>query len=587
MASIENASEFTLPDKYHANRQGPVRWIISHAKHQWVLIFFAFLAALINAGFASISAVLIGNAFNAILSTPPRLDLLLTIAIQVGILQVSRSIIQFGRNFSFEVVAQRIERDVRDELYTSLLGKSMTFHNIQVVGETMARATNDVREINYTFSPGVNLVIGSAIFLVMPIVVAPTYHYALILTPILFVIFYVLALWDYLNRLRPLTDEVRESFGNLNSRLSEVLDGIEVVKGFVQEKAEIGLFRQNANRYRNAAVEQAKIESRFLPLLLMTLATAGGLLHAIFLYRVGILNIGQVVGYFGLLMLLDFPTFTSIFAYSMISSGISSAKRILELILAENNLDQNLSGYTGPMRGRLEFRDVSFSHEGDENAIEGISFIVEPGQTVAIVGQTGSGKTTLMRLINRIFDVTSGQVLIDGVNVRDWNLESLRRNISIIEQDVFLFSRTIHENITFGCPGADMIEIERVAKAAQVDEFVSQLKEGFDTVVGERGVMLSGGQRQRIALARAFLTDPRILILDDSTSAIDSDTEDRIQKAIFAASRGRTTLIITHRLSQIRWANLIIVLRKGRVTAMGNHEELMATSEAYKRIFVR
>jgi ATP-binding cassette, subfamily B, bacterial len=587
MLNNDNVSEFTLPDKYHADRKGPVRWIISHAKHQWFLILLASIAALINAGFASIAAVLIGNAFNAILSSPPQLDLLFTIAIQVGILGVTRSIVQFGRNFSFEVIAQRIERDVRDELYTSLLGKSMTFHNIQAVGETMARATNDVREINYTFSPGVNLVIGSAIFLVMPIIVAPSYHYSLILTPILFIIFYVIALWDYLKRLRPVTDEVRESFGNMNSRLSEVLDGIEVVKGFVQEKAEISLFEKNALRYRDAAVEQAKIESRFLPLLLMTIATAGGLLHSIILYRLGILNIGQVVGYFGLLLLLDFPTFTSIFAYSLISSGISSARRILELILAENNLDQNLGGFTGPMQGKLEFRDVSFSHEGDENAIEGISFIVEPGQTVALVGQTGSGKTTLMKLINRIFDVTSGQVLIDGVDVRDWNLEVLRRSISIIEQDVFLFSRTIRQNITFGCPDAGKDEIERVSNAAQVQEFVSQLKEGLETVVGERGVMLSGGQRQRIALARAFLTDPRILILDDSTSAIDSDTEDRIQKAIFAASQGRTTLIITHRLSQIRWADLIIVLRKGHVTAMGKHEDLLETSESYKRIFVR
>jgi ATP-binding cassette subfamily B protein len=204
---------------------------------------------------------------------------------------------------------------------------------------------------------------------------------------------------------------------------------------------------------------------------------------------------------------------------------------------------------------------------------------------VAIVGQTGSGKTSLIRLLNRTYDVAQGQVLIDGVDVRDWNLEALRRGISIIEQDVFLFSRTIAENIAFGKPGAAPEKIRAAAEAAQAQEFIQSFDGNYETLVGERGVTLSGGQRQRLALARAFLTDPRILILDDSTSAIDSATEDKIQRAIFQASHGRTTLIITHRLSQIRWADLILVLRKGRIVAMGNHADLLRDSEAYRRIF--
>jgi ATP-binding cassette subfamily B protein len=190
-----------------------------------------------------------------------------------------------------------------------------------------------------------------------------------------------------------------------------------------------------------------------------------------------------------------------------------------------------------------------------------------------------------MRLINRTYDVTGGQVLIDGTDVREWNLETLRRNISIIEQDVFLFSRSIADNIAFGKPGASAAEIETAAEAAQASEFIQTLDQKYQTVVGDRGVTLSGGQRQRVALARAFLTDPRILILDDSTSAIDSATEDKIQRAIFQAARGRTTFIITHRLSQIRWADLIIVLRKGKIAAMGSHDDLMQTSDAYRRIF--
>jgi ATP-binding cassette subfamily B protein len=251
----------------------------------------------------------------------------------------------------------------------------------------------------------------------------------------------------------------------------------------------------------------------------------------------------------------------------------------------ETNLDQNAAGYAQPMRGEIEFRDVCFEYNEGEKILDGITFKVKPGQTVAIVGQTGAGKTSLVKLINRTYDSPCGEVFVDGVSVRNWNLAALRSQISMIEQDVFLFSRSVADNIAFGKPDASREEVEFAAKSAQADDFIHTFEQGYDTVIGERGVTLSGGQRQRLALGRAFLTDPRILILDDSTSAIDSATEDKIQRAIGAASRGRTTLLITHRLSQIRWADLIIVLRKGKIAAMGSHEELMQTSEAYSRIF--
>ena len=461
----------------------------------------------------------------------------------------------------------------------------MTFHSLQPVGDTMARATNDVREINFLFSPGVNLVVGSAIFMVMPMVVAPTYHPALLLTPLLFVVAYFLALWQYLHELQPITTRVRQSFGALNTRLAEAIDGIETVKGMAQERSEVARFVENARTYRNAQVHQGDVEARFVPLLLLGLAEAGALTHSLILYSQGLLDVGQVVAYFGLIQMLGFPTFTSLFAYSQISSGLASARRILDLITRENNLDQNASGYAQKMRGEIEFREVSFAYGSDQPALQNISFKVKPGQTVAIVGQTGSGKTSLARLVNRTYDVTSGQVLVDGVDVRDWNLETLRQQISIIEQDIFLFSRSIAENIAFGKPGAVQEEIRQAAQAAQADEFIQSFENGYETVIGERGVTLSGGQRQRTALARAFLTDPPILILDDSTSAIDSATEDKIQRAIFNAARGRTTLIITHRLSQIRWADLILVMRQGQLAAVGTHDDLMQTSESYRRIF--
>jgi ATP-binding cassette subfamily B protein len=283
--------------------------------------------------------------------------------------------------------------------------------------------------------------------------------------------------------------------------------------------------------------------------------------------------------------MLEFPTWTSIWAYSLISSGLASAQRILELINRETDLDQNVDGYTQPMQGEVEFRNMTFAYPTGEAVLRDVSFTVRPGQTVAIVGQTGTGKTSLAKLVNRTYDSTRGQVLVDGIDVREWNLASLRSQISIIEQDVFLFSRSVAENIAFGNPSATREEIVTAAKSAQADGFIREFEKGYETIIGERGVTLSGGQRQRLAIARAFLTNPHVLILDDSTSAIDSATEDMIQRAIAAAAKGRTTLIITHRLSQIRWADLIVVLRKGRIVAIGNHEELMHSSDAYARIF--
>jgi ATP-binding cassette subfamily B protein len=543
------------------------------------------VGAFVNAALAAVVPILIGVAFNAILDSPPDVAELRRIAIWIALTQFIRGVLQFGRNFSAEMFGQRLERDIRDELYVSLLGKSMTFHSLQPVGDTMARATNDVREINLMFSPGLNLVIGSANFLIMPVLFAPRYHPALILAPALYVLAYGFALWHYLKELQPITARVRHAFGRLNTRLSEAIDGIETVKGMAQERSEGEIFEGNIRRFRDASVEQGDVEARFLPLLLLALAQAGGLLHALVLFRQGLIDVGDVVAYFGLLLLFGFPTFVSLFAYSQVSLGIAGARRILELMNRENNLDQNTRGFAGEMHGEIEFRDVTFAYDGGEPVLEGISFKVQPGQTVAIVGQTGTGKTSLVKLVNRTYDVSAGQVLVDGIDVRDWNLETLRRNVSIIEQDIFLFSRSIAENITFGAQEASLVEVEAAAVAAQAHEFISSFDEGYSTVIGERGVTLSGGQRQRLALARAFLTDPRILILDDSTSAIDSATEDKIQRAIFTAAQGRTTLIITHRLSQIRWADLIVVLRKGRVVSVGSHEELLRTSPVYRKIF--
>ncbi|HEY61428.1 MAG TPA: ABC transporter ATP-binding protein [Anaerolineae bacterium] len=586
MSTNPASSEFTIEKKHHTNRKGPVRWIASHALHYWYLGLVMMGGAIGNAVLAAAVPVLIGRALNVVQNPSADSTPLLNIALLIIGSQIIRAVLQLARNFGAELGAQHIERDIRDELYLNLLGKSMTFHSLHPIGDTMARATNDVREINFLFSPGMNLVIGSVYFIIVPLFVAPTYHPSLILTPLVFTVLYFLALWQYLHELNPITTMIRDAFGVMNTRLAEAIDGIETVKSMAQEAGEIKLFRNNAQRFRDWFVAQGDVEARFLPYLLLMIVQAAGLLHASLLLKKGLLSVGDVVAYFGLLLMLGFPTFTSLFAYSQISLGVASAKRILEILNKETELDQNLQGFQSEIKGAVEFRNVFFAYrDSSEPALVDISFQVKPGQTVAIVGQTGTGKTTLVKLINRTYDVSQGSVLVDGVDVRNWNMENLRKQTSIIEQDIFLFSRSIAENIKFGKPNATQDEVESAAKAAQAHDFILNFKDGYQTIIGERGVTLSGGQRQRLALARAFLTDPKILVLDDSTSAIDSATEDHIQRAIYEASKGRTTFLITHRLSQIRWADIIIVLRKGRIDAIGNHQSLMKTSEPYREIF--
>jgi ATP-binding cassette subfamily B protein len=592
--SVTSNTEFQVTHPWTSNHRTPLRWILSHLRRHWIWCIGILVGALGNAGGAAIMSISLGDAFNAVAKTSPDFVALRNAAILIVLSQLARAVVQFFRNFSSELIGQRMERDMRDELYASLIGKPMSFHDRQSLGDVMARCTNDVREVGLFMSPGVNISIGSSSFIIMNFIFAPRIHPLLIVVPLGYVMLYVFLVAYFLGKLSPVTQTVRRKFGQMNSALSESIEGIETVKGAAQEQRESNRFAKTLGAWRDASVAQGDVESQFLPGLLFGLTMAVGLLLSFWLFTQGQIQIGDVVSFASLLTMLQFPSFATQFAYPSLASGHAGAKRMLELMKGGNDMALSQppaglsSALTTSIRGEVAFRDVTFSYDrnkGTDHTLKHISFCVKAGQTVAIVGQTGSGKSSIIKLINRIYDPNSGEIWIDGRDSREWDLAALRQQISIIEQDIFLWSRTIAENIAYGMPNATRTQIESAAKAAQAHAFIMGFKDGYDTVVGERGVTLSGGQRQRIAIARAFLTDPRILILDDSTSAIDSATENEIQRAILRAAQGRTTFIITHRLSQIRWADVIIVIKNGRVDAVGNHHDLMQSSQAYRDIF--
>ncbi len=589
--------EFSVADEYPYDRRTPLRWLSAHVLRYPALLVIFFLTTVGMAVSQSMSAVTVGQAFDAVIRSAG-VPALTAAALLVVAAYVGYGLFDIVNSMAIRVLAQRVERDTRDELYLSLLSKSQTFHGRQRVGDLMARVTNDVQQINQFVSPALGMTTESVLSLVIPLITIATLNLSLLLVPVLFLLGLTLALRRHNNNLRPVAGQLRANFGTLNAGLAETITGIEVVKGFAQEAAEEARFRANARAYRDSFVREGEVTARYLPLLLYGIAVGLAFGHALFLFQRGAISVGQVITYMALVGTLRSPIRFLLMTSSIVQQSMASARRILEMIQTETELDQNSAGVAKAMNGDIVFEAVSFSYGAAAQAVaqkddattppvlNDISFHAKPGQTIAIVGQTGAGKSTLAKLLNRTFDASSGRVCIDGIDVKDWSLDGLRAQMATIEQDIFLFSRTIAENIAFGArERVTQAQIENAAREAQAHEFISAFPKGYETVIGERGVMLSGGQRQRIAIARAFLSDPRILVLDDSTSAIDSNTEDQIQRAMRRILQGRTTLLITHRLSQIRTADHILLMKNGRLIAQGAHNDLMLHSAAYRQIF--
>jgi ATP-binding cassette subfamily B multidrug efflux pump len=516
-------------------------------------------------------------------------EYLVIAGLSVAGLGVVKGVFSFGHRYLSQWLAQRLAYDVRNTLYDHIQRLSFTYHDHSQIGQLMTRCTTDVNAVLRFASVGLLDMLYISVLAIGALAVMMTAHWKLALVALIPVPIIAGISLNMARLLRPLFKRVREQFGKVTTVLQENLTGVQVVKAFAREPHEIEKFEAAAMELLSRRMDIVRIFSFNMPLTwaLMFFSTAlilwfgGGRVTA------GELTIGTLVAFNSYIMLLSEPVRRLGFLANMTAEAIASGERIFEILDTGRSIRDDPKAVALPrLKGTVRFEDISFRYDGsDEWVLRHVDFEAQPGQVVALLGATGSGKSTIINLIPRFYDVTEGRVLADGYDVREVTLESLRRQIGIVLQESLLFSATIHENIAYGRTDTNNKEIVAVAKAAHAHEFIIEFPDGYDTLVGERGVTLSGGQRQRVAIARALLMDPRILILDDSTSSVDTETEYLIQQALQALMKGRTTFVIAQRLQTVLNADQIFVLDRGRIAEQGTHEELLVQGGLYKEIY--
>jgi ATP-binding cassette subfamily B protein len=504
---------------------------------------------------------------------------------------LARLVLSAARRLVAGRVSLGVERDLRNRLYGHLQRLELAFFDRQQTGQLMSRATVDLQSVRWFLGYGLVFIAQSAFSIALAAIamfVTQPGLAALAIAPVLLVI---LVAQQYGRRSRPALQEVQQRIAELTAEAEENVSGVRVVKAFAQEERQLERFRHVTSRVFDQAVYATRLQARFTPTMsllpnlglgLVLLVGGRDVIH-------GSLTLGQFTAFYAYLLMLISPMRTLGYTLSAAQRATASGARIFQILDREPAM-VSAPGAPAlpPGPGRITLRDVELTFEGAAHpALRDITLEVGGGRTVALVGAMGSGKTALVSLLPRLYDVTGGSVAIDGTDVRDVDLVSLRHEIAMVTDDPFLFSATVHDNIAYARPEATREEVVAAAAAAQAEGFIAELPQGYDTMVGERGLTLSGGQRQRIAIARAILANPRILILDDATSSVDASTEQEIKLALAAVMRGRTTLVIAHRLSTIALAQDIIVLEAGRVVAHGDHEQLLEESELYREIVAK
>ncbi len=507
----------------------------------------------------------------------------------IVLFSVARGLFAYTQSFNAERVSQSIAFDLRNDLYTKIQRLSFSYHDQNQTGQLMIRATDDVEKLRTFIGQGLLLAAQSVIMLTGALILlsATNFQLMLVILPVLPVAFVLFVIFGAISQ--PLFAAAQQKLSTLNTILQENLAGIKVVKAFTREPEQQARFNVAAEDQMTQNIKIARIFSFLFPVvfLIANLGQSAILYFGGMQIVNGTLTFGEWQKFSLYLMYVFFPIGQLGFIISQMSQAAASAQRIYEILDAKSDVGNKPNAMTLPeLQGQVEFKNVSFRYfGGGDPALKNVSFTALPGQTVARLGATGSGKSTIINLIPRFYDASEGSVCIDGLDVRDATLESLRSQIGIVLQDTTLFSGTIRDNIAFGRPEAGMEAVIEAATAASAHEFIMSFPDGYDTKVGERGTTLSGGQKQRLAIARALLLNPQILILDDSTSSVDTVTEYQIQQALSLLMKGRTSFVIAQRISTVRNADQILVLDKGLLVAQGKHVDLMENSAIYAEIY--
>lgn len=565
---------------------GYIRWFLSFLKKYRVRMIVGLILVFITSLLVLINPQISGMIVDEVIEGQHYEKLGILLLIMIGVTLV-RSLLRFTFLMCFESSSQGLVYDMREEAYRKLMKEDFNFFNKNRTGDLMSRQTGDMDAVRHMVSHVIYFSFENILVFLMALVMIFSVNVKMALCMLIVLPFTLAVTLSQRRHIKPTFDRVRDCFSSLNAFAQETIAGNRVVKAFAKEDYELEKFDRENDGYRDAQLNAASIWMKYIPMfeilsqcLTIILMIMGG-----FMVIDGEMTIGNMVTVNGYLWMLNSPLRQAGWIINDLQRFLTAIEKIYKVYTTEPDIKQPEHVVEKrKLKGSVTFDHVNY-YTNDDTVLKDISFHVEPGQTVGIIGATGSGKSSLINLICRFYDVNQGRVLVDDIDVRNLNLQTLRGNIGIAMQDVFLFSDTIEGNIAYGNPDCTFEQVQAAAKIANADEFIREMPEGYDTIIGERGVGLSGGQKQRISLARAILKDPSIIILDDTTSAIDMETESMIQNELKKISDERTVFIIAHRISSIIHADQILVLDNGRLVERGTHEQLLAKKGYYSTVF--